>query len=86
MVCLEGSSFYVSRLEASRGYMASLFEGQGIDENLPLYRSRKFDVFDCVDRWEIVRMLVGVLLYLDRCEQWKIPGDYQYVPLGPDSS
>lgn len=86
VVCLEGPCFYVSRLRTPRGYMASLFEEQGIAEDLPLYRSQKFDVFDCNGRREIVRMLIGVLRYLDGREQWKILGDYQYVPLASDSS
>lgn len=58
--------------------MASLFEGWGIDEDLPLYRSRKFDTFDCCDRRELLRMVVRVLRYLDGREQSGIPDDYQY--------
>lgn len=76
VVCLEGTFLYVSRLEASQKYMSDLFEHKLVSDDLPLYRSRKFNIFDRGERREIVRILIGVLRCLDGHGQSKIPGDY----------
>ena len=78
VICMEGPFFYVSQLKASKKYMSSLFECRIVSDDLPLYRSRKLDILDCDDRREIVRMLIGVLRYLDEHDQAKILGDYEY--------
>lgn len=75
---MEGPFFYVSQLKVSKKYISSLFECRTVSDDLPLYRSRKLDIIDCDDRREIVRMLIGVLRYLDEHDQAKILGDYEY--------
>lgn len=57
-------------------YMRELFEPQALTEDLNLYRSSTFNIHDCDDRREVVRLFVAVLLYLNEQEQWELPGDY----------
>lgn len=56
--------------------MRELFERQALTEDLNLYRSSTFNIYNCDDRREVVRLFVAVLLYLNEQEQWELPGDY----------
>ena len=69
---------FSTSVNASKKYMSSLFERQIVSDDLPLYRSKKLNILDCDDRREIVRILIGVLRYLDGHDQSKIIGDYEY--------
>lgn len=75
MVTLDGPVLYVSRLKASRSYMHALFEGEVV-ENVPLYRTGSFNIYDPASRREITRILIGLFRYLYEGELPKIPGNY----------
>ena len=51
------------------------FEGDGV-EDLPLYRTRPFHIYDLIDRREIARIVIGLFRYLCDGELPKIPGHY----------
>lgn len=75
VVTLDGPLLYVSRLNASRSYMRALFEGEVV-ENVPLYRTGSFNIYDVAGRREIARIIIGLFRYLCEGELPKIPGNY----------
>ena len=76
VVGLEGTHMHISRAIASPAYLDSLCQGTSSSEELLLYRSRSFDLFDCIGRRNFARFMIALFRHLARSEQSKISGDY----------
>lgn len=64
------------RAKASQSYMQELLENRVVMRDLPFYRIKALDLFDCGNRREAARVVLGVSRYLDESRQWDIPGNY----------
>lgn len=65
----------------SRDYMKSLWEGQPVNENMRLYRSREFELLDREDRRKFMRFIVGLFRYLAQSEESTINAEKVQVTL-----
>lgn len=72
VICLDDMDMYLSRVKVSSAYLRSLYQRQAVTEDLPFYRSKKFNIFEPDGRRGLLKLLMGLNRYLQQSPQSRI--------------